>query len=457
MSFGVITGVWGLIKDPFFIYSSSLGIKTYWEGPANIPYDSQVRVHLGSSSRAGHAQADGNQPGVALFAEDGTLIGRTPGTSKKWAEGSHVDVTVKAERGQDNRPGAYLAISDGGIDAICVAAIEISHPDGSKNSLSGDMVVGCSVANFYYSNKKFGDNYRPVCFWIDRDHSNGLKHQGMSVHLPDTIASQARVKQYNSVPETWCKSAPRFSMHETMRVEDNIPIFWPKLAYNPDGTDKNLNEILHPTSIMSGGRSRARSLTAKAMVAEYGREDANEDYDEDYDGSIGDRPVNLETVSEDIEEGNSINNGTATINEEEKFLEPREEEEEEEVAEPVRRNKRLTGRSAPRFSLPARRAQDAEHHIRSKHVEHSAAMLCNQDISFGPSFTNPEEGLHCDMETKTLYPLCAEGVTETCFDNEEGEIREPAARQDFGIDGVTIAVAAVPKVIKKYAEVVDWE
>ena len=231
--FGVFGGVWSLGTSPFFIYSSALGIKNYWEGPATVPFDNHVRVHIGAPRRADIGQLDGHQPGAVMWAEDGTFVGQKKGSKKKYPEGSHIDLLIHSNKGQQNRPGQYLALSAGGDDAICIPAIEIAHPDGSKSSINGNMIVGCDVAHYYHSNKAFGaDNDRPDCFWLDKNRSNGLSHQGISLHLQDIKATESRRTQYSFHMDTWCRSAPRLSMHEKLKVGDNIQIYWPKLEYN---------------------------------------------------------------------------------------------------------------------------------------------------------------------------------------------------------------------------------
>ena len=458
--FGVFTGAFGLVTAPFFLYSTALGLKAYWEGPPTFPFDNHVRVHLGASRRADLFQGDGHQPGAVLWGEDGTFIGQKKGSRKRYPEASHIDLLIKSKKGQENRPGQYLALSAGGDDAICIPAIEIAHPDGSKSSINGNMIVGCGEASWYPSNKAFGaDNDRPNCFWLDTDRSNGLPHQGISIHLPDIKGTQSRLRQYSTNIDTWCKSFPRLSMHKNLKVGDNIPIFWPKLEYNPDGTDKRLDEVLYPHTIMSSGKRRRDAIPGED-------EAEDEDFEEWITGNNGTEtaafhPVTLETINADIDELNAVK-------EADEFLEAIPEDD----TAPIRGNKRDNGRAPRVLARAALHPRDLRHHVRSHHPEHSAAGLCSADNSWGPSFTNPAEGLHCDMETKTLYPLCAEGVTEACFDNDEHEIREPAPLGDAEVDEsgkpkVALGgspgafampkVGALPIVLKKYDDVLDWE
>lgn len=50
--------------------------------------------------------------------------------------------------------------------------------------------------------------------------------------------------------------------------------------------------------------------------------------------------------------------------------------------------------------------------------EHSADELCRDPASRGPDFVSLVEGTHCDMDTREVLPLCADGLTTRCFDLE---------------------------------------
>jgi hypothetical protein len=48
----------------------------------------------------------------------------------------------------------------------------------------------------------------------------------------------------------------------------------------------------------------------------------------------------------------------------------------------------------------------------------TASGLCDHENSFGPDFVSLVEGMHCNMETREVLPLCKPGVTDSCFDLE---------------------------------------
>ena len=54
---------------------------------------------------------------------------------------------------------------------------------------------------------------------------------------------------------------------------------------------------------------------------------------------------------------------------------------------------------------------------------HTAHDLCESETSAGPNFVNPEDGYFCDMQTKTIHPICKrQDGTAVCFDMEQNEL-----------------------------------
>ncbi|KAK5630492.1 hypothetical protein RRF57_006207 [Xylaria bambusicola] len=65
---------------------------------------------------------------------------------------------------------------------------------------------------------------------------------------------------------------------------------------------------------------------------------------------------------------------------------------------------------------------------------HSAQELCDSETSWGPDTVSTVENLFCDMETKTLYPVCAGTATTSCFDLENESLILPDGTQQH--DGI---------------------
>lgn len=69
----------------------------------------------------------------------------------------------------------------------------------------------------------------------------------------------------------------------------------------------------------------------------------------------------------------------------------------------------------PRKPRPRNQAS-ADKLVINSRPEQSAITLCNSPTSRGSDFVSVDEDLFCDMDTKTLYPLCSQKVTTGCFD-----------------------------------------
>ena len=59
---------------------------------------------------------------------------------------------------------------------------------------------------------------------------------------------------------------------------------------------------------------------------------------------------------------------------------------------------------------------------------HSAIKLCQSETSHGSDFVSFAEGVFCDMETKTAWPLCEERVKDECYDWETHALVEKGGK-----------------------------
>jgi hypothetical protein len=71
----------------------------------------------------------------------------------------------------------------------------------------------------------------------------------------------------------------------------------------------------------------------------------------------------------------------------------------------------------------ARNQRSADRLLVNSRPEQSARKLCNSPTSRGSDFASVDEGLFCDMDTKTLYPLCSATHKTDCFDLEADEMQ----------------------------------
>ena len=186
----------------------------------------------------------GNRPGLALYDIVGRSIGKVKGKSEKITDGQTMDIRVPFDDGVGNKPVEYISVTNGGVDALCIAYISLTQPDGVKKAWYGDSGKDCG-ADWYHSQLKTGeDDYAPSCVWIDRDHSNNIRFQGFGLHITDFRGTKERAAQWQENKDLMCKAAPRFKMYEKMKAEDPIPFFIPPLEYGTDATDKDPQTVL---------------------------------------------------------------------------------------------------------------------------------------------------------------------------------------------------------------------
>ncbi|KAL8927833.1 MAG: hypothetical protein Q9172_001206 [Xanthocarpia lactea] len=196
--------------------------------PEKDEHEPVVRIAAGLSSDESDTTS-GNQPGVALYDIMGRKVGSVGGKKDRIKDGSFIDIKVPFAKGVGTKPAEYISVANGGDDALCIAYIAITQPDGTKKAWYGDIAKACG-ADWYHSLLKTGDDdYQPSCIWIDRDRSNGLRFQGLGLHFNDFAATEERATQLNENRDLMCNAAPRFRMYENFGDKDHIPFFNPPL------------------------------------------------------------------------------------------------------------------------------------------------------------------------------------------------------------------------------------
>ncbi|KAL9101493.1 MAG: hypothetical protein Q9163_003241 [Psora crenata] len=216
--------------------------------PGLIPekgnHETVVRIAAGLSSNEADTTA-GNQPGIGLYDIMGRTIGSTHGHRTKIKDGDLMDIKVPFNHDVGKKPTEYIAVTDGGNDALCISYIALTQPDGTKKVWYGDIGKVCGADWYHSLLKTSDDDYQPSCIWIDRNRSNGLRYQGLGLHINDFAATNERAEQYNSDTNLMCKAAPRFRMYENMDSEDYIPYFDPPLDYEEKTlTDKDPKAVM---------------------------------------------------------------------------------------------------------------------------------------------------------------------------------------------------------------------
>lgn len=333
----------------------------------------------------------GNVPGVAAWNADGGFIGKAMGIYNYVVENGKY---YDLEIKGKPESADYISVSAFGKDGLCVAAVGVTSPTGYRAGWFGDVGMKCG-APWYPSNLVIPGSdpeARPACVWIDQDGSNGHLNKGITIHMPD-FTGEGLAKQYNNNTESMCKSLPRFSMWELRSPHMTLPVFQDKLEYNEDGSDKDINAVLNPKMMQSETTAPNDPTGTKLGVA---------------DGASA-------SVAGPITE----------------------------VPASRRRARRQTFQPLD------------DQLVISDVACHSAKEVCESKTSAGPDFVSTAEGLFCDMESKSLWPLCSESLTDSCFDLNERGMRY----HGHDVDGTTkseLRVRGEDFGAKVYRDVQNW-
>lgn len=363
--------------------------------PKEDAHQTVVRVAAGLS-KVRSDTLSGNKPGVTLYDVMGRQIGTTKGSSDKVLDGDFIDISVPFDEGIGKEPTEYLSIVNGGDDALCIAYISLTQPDGDKKIWYGDVGQACG-APWYHSQRKTGDNdYQPACVWVDRNLSGATRFQGFGMHINDFAGTEARAQQYEKNRDLMCKVAPRFKMYENLNSEDTIPYFSPPLEYvKNDLTDKDTQIVLDKSH---WALQRETKHMNKAIV------------DGDPEPAKFKRSYNNSTLG--------YNNSISGYN-----------------------NSTLGSSNSTRIFNDI---------VISESRWHSAKELCESPNSAGSDFVSLTEGLLCDMNSRLLWPLCTPTKQSGCFDQATSQMRAGS-----GLRGRDVDTGAYPPK-KSYEKTVRW-
>ncbi|PSN68557.1 hypothetical protein BS50DRAFT_520523 [Corynespora cassiicola Philippines] len=201
-----------------------------------------VRIGVGLSKKI-EANTGGNTPGIRIFDVMGRDIGEARGSKDIIADGGFKDIVVESNKDTQGRQAQYISVSKGGDNALCVAYVSMTWPDGQNKAWYGDVGMECG-GKWYESQNVFGDsNYSPKCLWIDGDESNGITTEGFGLHITDFTATEERMKAYKDDKDTMCKSKPRFHLYDDLKSDYFLPFFNPPLEYDDNLVDKNRDAL----------------------------------------------------------------------------------------------------------------------------------------------------------------------------------------------------------------------
>jgi hypothetical protein len=176
---------------------------------------------------------------VSLFNVNGNRLAyyRNEGGKEQLTQGSTVEVHASYLQKANNEKPEYITVTASGIDAVCLAALIVTHPTSSDTYafLPGEVGKVCSdfeddTGNFYpwgYSAASVqfkgpeGNTAmaRPKCLWIDSpDESKQVATpwKGFQVHLPDFKLDNSTFKKWEGEPYQMCGSRARFGAYHVI-------------------------------------------------------------------------------------------------------------------------------------------------------------------------------------------------------------------------------------------------
>ena len=226
----------------------------------------QLGIGRGRSSTGADICGDcgGDTPFVAVWDEYGVGVGSVkPKKGDKMKEGETHDISVPqwSANDQAGEQPSYVMINTDRDDGFCLSYV-VASGNGAQWTWLGDLGYKCG-APWYNSNQVEGDGtYTPKCMWLDKNHSDGLKYSGLSLHMKDFAGDEkGKADEYQSDPDTLCKSSRRMAFFTSMPDDGKPGMFLPALNYTSDGADVDWNYVKDkPKSRVRRGEEMERAM-----------------------------------------------------------------------------------------------------------------------------------------------------------------------------------------------------
>ncbi|KAF3936745.1 hypothetical protein ABW19_dt0201907 [Dactylella cylindrospora] len=219
------------------IIAGSVNIYNFYSTDAPSVDKERTRVRIGVGLNGGGlSHADGPMPYIRAYNDKGDYIGyNREFEDGSIASGSSYDDTISQEiRQAQGQKAKYLEIhaSD---DAICIAYVTATLPNGEHLGVVGDWWEVCGSDWYWSGIIKGGELVR--CGWLDGDHTKGLKHAMVEVNLEAFTAGPGQ--DLNQDKTAWC---PYIQFHTDSKYDQRVSehranhggVVWDKRSLDPD-------------------------------------------------------------------------------------------------------------------------------------------------------------------------------------------------------------------------------
>ncbi|KAL6721491.1 hypothetical protein ACLMJK_000595 [Lecanora helva] len=368
--------------------------------PAGAP-GNVVNVGIGMFEGGDQDDFGGSGLQVSGFTSQGTYI------AQNQFDHMHSGVTAGMNLGKKSSPEAFqLTITAGGSDAVCVQFVELGWEGTITSGFDGTWGRDCGQ-DWYYSTSTWGQidgiPYRPDCFWFDS--GKGAKHPLREIWVDmEKMVAGAPVSGKNSSTQTYCNDqAMKFS---SSTVSNKSPAVADGLTQDKQGNGPGPG-VAAPSP--ASPSSAALSASPISALPRQKREAHHPHLPPGRrDGVSTGSPVKVNNAT-------SISGPSAVTTQTGSY------------------------KSSKGSSLGSQQVL-----VISDIQKHSAEELCASDSSHGPDFVSKYENKFCDMETKTIHPLCDGSLQTECFDIDQNGKK---LRKRGGMGG---------RITKEYGKIQSW-
>jgi len=419
---------------------------------ATPPPENTIMVKIGvgdvnSSEPVPNGQTlSGFAPGVTLYDINGREIGSVF-DKVNIVDGGALQIKITGDGGEaSSRVPVYIKLEASDEDPICVSWLTTTSSTSSNadfRSWNAGTARACGIP-WYPSVAPFGGVptlFQPPCFWLSR---SGEFVTGMSTRLNDfffpgpTTAATNMATQWRDHRDTLCDAPGRQQFYKNLGL--CIPFYpsgltvvnekIPENGFADDGFDVDFDAIKSshtqtcsiagipfnnvdlgdglptppapiPSEVISSLIETA-VLTTKLTLPLFRRQAAAESHTTTSD------PIALVTASAEMPE-----------------------KAKPEI--PVQKNKKppvLERRAEDRHRESGRWCRE-RHLVITESAAHSAKEVCESETSWGPDMAAVQEGMYCDMCSRTVYSICGSAKsatpgaknTGTCFDLKTKQLR----------------------------------
>ncbi|KAK5941092.1 hypothetical protein PMZ80_006369 [Knufia obscura] len=374
------------------------------------------RVHVGSVNRDNQDEngnkiidteeeksLSGNAPALAAWGPGGTFLGQvTPDgvTTQKINAPGFRDYSIEGRSGAE-----YLSVVQTGNDGVCIHLITAQSANVNlKYAWTGDIGKACG-APWYPSAQRITnvlEETPPVCVWIDGNGDSGHIWKGFNFHLPSfpvTEGADDKVQESTQrVVDAWkanrdllCKSEPRFSMYEDIKIGNQIRTYLGDPTFEDASSQEYADKVLNADNWDWGEKPPAGKLPLSANG----------------------KTAQIACLDEECPpKGPSFDKNLAIQKQTRRRLQRRD-----------KRRQKVDNKQDFVAALKKRQEVHADRLVVSKIKQHSAIEVCNSQSSLGPDFLSMSEMMFCDMSEKTLWPVCVDETASYCFNMDTQTVK----------------------------------